>query len=52
MRVSVGLGVRWASPMGVISLSYGIPLKSYKYDIEDRVNIGMKSALSAQNDFL
>ena len=52
VRVSVGIGVRWASPMGVISISYGIPLKSYKYDIEDRVNLGMKSAASAQSDFL
>lgn len=52
VRVSVGIGVRWASPMGVISISYGIPLRSYKYDIEDRVNLGMKSSASAQSDFL
>jgi len=52
MRLSVGVGIRWASPMGVISISYGIPLKKHGYDVEDRVNLGMKSAVSSQNDFL
>ncbi|MCY4413712.1 MAG: outer membrane protein assembly factor BamA [Alphaproteobacteria bacterium] len=52
LRVSVGLGLRWASPMGVLSVSYGIPLQKHKNDDEERVNLGMRSMSAARDDFL
>jgi Outer membrane protein/protective antigen OMA87 len=43
-RVSVGVGVAWNTPFGLIDLSFAQPIKKYKYDqIEQfRVSFGTR----------
>ena len=52
LRVTAGLGIRWASPMGVIDIAYGIPLRSCFGDEIERMSFGMQSLSDAQDDFL
>ncbi len=52
LRVTVGVGIRWASPMGVIDIAYGIPLRhSYGDDLES-ISFGLQSMMDAQDDFV
>lgn len=40
-RLSVGAGVSWDSPFGPLRIDYGIPVKKYKGDREQRIYFGV-----------
>lgn len=40
-RATVGVGISWNSPFGPLRVDYGIPIKKYKGDREQRIYFGM-----------
>ena len=45
MRVSAGLGVGWASPIGHITITYGKAFKKRRYDETDKLQFSFGSSL-------
>jgi outer membrane protein insertion porin family len=39
-RVSIGAGVTWRSPFGLINLDFGVPIVKYKYDQLELFRVG------------
>ena len=39
-RVSIGVGVTWRSPFGLINLDLGVPLIRYQYDQLELFRVG------------
>jgi outer membrane protein insertion porin family len=45
MRISTGVGIGWASPLGSITISYGKALKKEKYDVTDTIQFSFGTSL-------
>ena len=41
LRLSVGVGISWSSPVGPIRLDYAIPLARKDYDLEERLRFSI-----------
>ncbi|MGB1081395.1 MAG: BamA/TamA family outer membrane protein, partial [Alphaproteobacteria bacterium] len=43
-RASVGIGATWNSPLGPLSLDYGIPLAKESFDVEQRFRFSISTS--------
>ena len=43
-RASVGIGATWSSPLGPLSLDYGIPLVKESFDVEQRFRFSISTS--------